>query len=90
MVDKNISLHLVASGSTPVNKCDYTLSIEGFFDNDEMQKIYDDNDLGNKNNNKGKQNQNDKQRQTQRGAQPASANAIFDDTGTFLKKYSAS
>ncbi len=82
MVDKNISLHLVASGSTPVNKCDYTLSIEGFFDNNEMQKIYDDNDLGNKNNNKGKgkQNQNGKQREMQKGGQQASANAIFDDT----------
>lgn len=81
MLDKNISLHLVASGSTPVNKCDYTLSVEGFFDNDEMQKIYDDNDLGNKNNKgKGKQNQNGKQREMQKGGQQASANALFDDT----------
>lgn len=49
MVDKNISLHLVAHGALPTDKCEYTLSVEGFFDNGEMQKIYDDNHMGDAN-----------------------------------------
>jgi hypothetical protein len=61
MVDKNISLHLVAFESNPLNKCDYVLSIEGFFDNEEMQKIYDDNNFGDKKN-KGKKNKKEEEK----------------------------
>jgi hypothetical protein len=45
MLDKNISLHLVAHGALPTDKCDYKLSVEGFFDDAEMNKIAKENNL---------------------------------------------
>ena len=39
MLDKNISLHLVAHGALPTDKCEYTLTVEGFFDENEMKEI---------------------------------------------------
>jgi hypothetical protein len=39
MLNKNITLHLVASGALPTDKCGYTLSVETFFDENEMKDI---------------------------------------------------
>lgn len=43
MLNKNITLHLVASGALPTDKCEYTLEVEGFFDEKEMEKIAKEN-----------------------------------------------
>jgi hypothetical protein len=43
MLNKAISLHLVAFGALPSDKCAYTLEIEGFFDEKEMEKIAKEN-----------------------------------------------
>jgi len=54
MVDKNISLHLVAEGGFITDKCDYLLTVEGSFDEGEMQEIYDEQHPGGQNKNPGK------------------------------------
>lgn len=50
MMDKTITLHLVASGALPTDKCEYTLSIEGYFDEEEMKKIDTENKKAKKEN----------------------------------------
>lgn len=69
MVDKNISLHLVAEGGFMTDKCDYTLSIEGYFDEGEMQKLYEENNKGGKD--KGKQKDGNNNGQQKSPPQPA-------------------
>jgi hypothetical protein len=43
MMDKTITLHLVAFGNLPTDKCEYLLTIEGHFDEEEMKKIDEQN-----------------------------------------------
>lgn len=43
MLNKNITLHLVAFGNLPTDKCSYRLEVEGFFDEEEMKKIAKEN-----------------------------------------------
>jgi hypothetical protein len=50
MMDKNITLHLVAFGNLPTDKCEYVLTIEGYFDEEEMKKIDEKNKKAKKEN----------------------------------------